>query len=345
VWSPRLSSAGPALEKLERCTTSDLPNKPRAGTPVAQPARVQAARNIELVHRLSRQSVNKHFDAYEDVDWDAPSNQILHDDPRWELPDSDPLGATAWYRNLPPPVRARLGLHLIVQQMRVGMIFEGVLSRGLLEFATTREPSSAEMRYAYHEVIEECQHSLMFREFVVRSGLHVPGLSKLDEWGAHRVPRLGRKFPELFFVFVLGGEVPIDGVQKRTLERRHDIHPLLKRVIQIHVTEEARHLAFARTYLRDRVPALGALRRTHLRLHTPFILAVMTKQMLEPPKSIIREYRIPEETIREAYYDDPERRKQLLAHLEPLVSLAIEVGIVTRSLIPLWKQLKIWPLG
>ena len=51
-------------------------------------------RFAELVARLSRQSVAKHFDAYVDVDWDNPDWAIDPTDPRWELPPDSPLGAT-----------------------------------------------------------------------------------------------------------------------------------------------------------------------------------------------------------------------------------------------------------
>src|SRR3989454_8600620 len=37
---------------------------------------------------------------------------------------------------------------------------------------------SPEFRYVYHEVIEEAQHSLMFQEFVNRSGFDIPGRSE-----------------------------------------------------------------------------------------------------------------------------------------------------------------------
>ena len=72
---------------------------------------------------------------------------------------------------LPPPPRARLGCELVASKMKIGLHFESILKRGLLEFASTLPNGAPEFRYAYHEVIEEAQHSLMFQEFVNRSGL------------------------------------------------------------------------------------------------------------------------------------------------------------------------------
>src|SRR6185436_19603409 len=111
---------------------------------------------------------------------------------------------------------------------------------------------------------EETQHSLMFRELLVRIGLDVPGLGWLDRVGARRVARLGRTFPELFFLFVLGGEEPIDHAQRHGLRAGRATHPLMARVMRIHVTEEARHICYAREYLRQHVPRLPAWRRVAL---------------------------------------------------------------------------------
>jgi len=182
--------------------------------------------------------------------------RIEADDPVWELGPDHALGGTSWYGAQPREVRTRIGLHIVVSAMHLGAHFENVLTKGLLEFALcccrSARPS---FRYAYHEAIEESQHTLMFREFVNRSGLDPGRLRRVDISGSRRVVRMGRRFPELFFLFVLGGEDPIDYVQRTMLRSEREVHPLLRRMMQIHVTEEARHLCFARAYLRERVPA------------------------------------------------------------------------------------------
>jgi hypothetical protein len=295
-----------------------------------------------LLGRLSRLSVTKHFDAYADVEWDAPGNRVEHDDPRWELPPDRPLGATAWYRTLPQPTRARLGLHLIATQVRLGFEFERVLKRGLLEFASTLPPDAPEVRYAYHELIEEAQHSLMFRELLGRIGLDVPGLGWLDRVGSRRVARLGRTFPELFFLFVLGGEEPIDHVQRESLRSGRDVHPLLQRVMRIHVTEEARHICFAREYLRHRVPLLPARRHVALAIQTPLLLAEMARQMMRPSAHVVRTYAMPREVVAEAYTQSAAHRASVMESLADVRALCVELGLVTPWARPLWRRLGIW---
>src|SRR2546425_1536709 len=154
-----------------------------------------------LLGRLSHQSVVKHFDAYADVDWEAAEHRIDPEDPRWELGD-DTLADTAWYRALPAGTRARLGLHLIATKMKIGAQFENVLQRGLLEFALQLPNGAPEFRYVYHEVIEEGQHSLMFQEFVTRTGFDVPGLGFWDRLAPPPPPRPPPPRPPPLFLFL-----------------------------------------------------------------------------------------------------------------------------------------------
>jgi hypothetical protein len=297
-----------------------------------------------LLERLSRQSVTpgKHFDAYADVAWDDDAYRIDPDDPRWELALDDPLSATEWYRAQPPEVRSRIGLHIVVSKMKIGLQFESILKRGLLEYAATLPNQSPEFRYAYHEVIEEAQHSLMFQEFVNRSGIDVKGMPKHVELGARRVVRLGRRFPALFFMFVLGGEDPIDYVQREALRSGNESHPLLERIMRIHVTEEARHLSFARHYLKTHVPQLPWLRRLALAMEAPLILGTMSQLMLRPSSDIVRTYGIPKSVIREAYSANPAHKAGVQASLSKVRTLAQGLGLITPLSKPIWKAFGIW---
>ena len=292
-----------------------------------------------LLGRLSKLSVTRHFDAYADVDWDSPEMHIDRHDPRWILGDDDPLGRTDWYRGLAPEQQASLGLDLIASKMKIGLQFEGILKQGLLRFAAGLPNRSPEFRYCYHELIEEAQHSLMFQEFVNRSGFDARGLSKIDRFGADFVVGLGRRFPELFFVFVLGGEDPIDHVQRRELRRGGTIHPLLERIMRIHVTEEARHLSFARHYLKRRVPGLSRFRRFELAVGAPLILAAMAQMMLRPSRQVVADYSIPPSVLDEAYTKNPEHQAATVESLQKVRRLCEELGLLTPMYRRFWRRL------
>lgn len=302
----------------------------------------RSSRFDELVRRLSAQSVTKHFDAYADVDWDAPGMAIDPHDPRFELAPDSPMGATDWYRSLPQATRAELGLRSIVANMKAGLQFESILKRGLLEFAFELPDGAPEFRYVYHEVIEEAQHSLMFQEFVNRSGLEAPGLTWDMRLGARFVIGMGRRFPALFFVFVLGGEDPIDHVQRSVLRSGRDIHPLLERIMRIHVTEEARHLSFARQYLRHTVPELPRWKRGVMSMVAPGILGVMASVMMRPSSDVVRRYRIPDEVLAEAYATDGQAAQEVRDSIRKVRTLLVELGLVGRVSKRLWKRFRLW---
>ncbi|MEO6204280.1 MAG: diiron oxygenase [Mycobacteriales bacterium] len=296
-------------------------------------------RYAALLDRLNDLSVTKHFDAYADIDWSAPEMALDPTDPIWELGSTDPLGSTSWYQALPQERRARLGCDLVASKMKTGLIFENILQRGLLEFAMTLPNNSSEFRYAYHEVIEEAQHTLMFQEFVNRSGLDAGGLSFFDRLSSRWIVSLGRRFPQLFFLFVLGGEDPIDYVQRRELRSDRELHPLLERIMRIHVTEEARHLSFARHYLLRTVPELSGRRKIALAVGCPLILGQMAQLMLKPSAQIVRSHQIPDDVIRAAFTDNPAHHGETIASLKKVRDLCIELGLLRRPFPRLWDAL------
>jgi hypothetical protein len=301
-----------------------------------------ADRYTDLLGRLSHQSVVKHFDAYTDVDWDHPDNAIDPADPRWDLGADHPLGGTDWYGSLPVETRARIGLHWIAGNMHTGLRFENMLKRGLLEYAFGLPNGSPEFRYAYHEVIEEAQHSLMFQEFVNRTGLEMPGIPWDMRLASRQNAAVARRTPCLFFVFVLAGEDPIDHVQRTVLRSNREVHPLLERIMRIHVTEEARHLSFARAHLRAHVPALPARRRRAIALQVPFIVARSAAQMMRPPRHLVRTYGIPRSALRQGFGPGTASRQEARDALRKLRRLLVELDLVTPTSKWLWRRFDIW---
>jgi hypothetical protein len=294
-----------------------------------------------LVDRLSRASVEKHFDAYADVDWDSPEMRIDASDPRWELEDFDPIAQTGWYRGQPADARARIGLHRIAATMRTGWEFENVLQRGLLSYAFWLGNGRPEFRYLHHEVAEESHHSMMFQEFVNRAGLPVRGMPRRMKLAAELfVLPLARLSPPLFFFFVLGGEDPIDHVQRRRL-RAGIAHPLLERIMRIHVTEEARHLSFARHFLEKELPRLPRARRALLSVAVPTLLATMVRLMLAPPADFARVNRIPVEVVRVAKRS-AQHRELMADSVAKIRRLCDDTGLLNPVARAVWRAAGIW---
>jgi hypothetical protein len=322
-------------------TTTDpsaLDDEERLGEGVAR----DEANFEALVKRLSDQSVTKHYDAYADIPWDDPDYALHADDPRFILDDTFPLGTTEWYRRQEPALQAKIGLFIIASNMKRGLEFENVLKRGLLSYAFYQLPNGdPRFRYVYHEVAEETHHGMMFQEFVNRSGLDPAPMPWALKRLTDHVMRLGRRFPTMFFLFVLGGEDPIDHVQRKVLRTRAELHPLNRTIMRHHVTEEARHISFARHHLKVEVPRLPRRRRMQLAVATPVLLGIMADMMLVPPPELHRRFGVPREVLREARRSPLALRNKREA-VAKLRRLVVELGLVSAWTRPLWKRFGLW---
>ena len=275
----------------------------------------------DLTRRLNRASVAKRYDPYEDVDWDGPDSRIDPTDPRFRLAPNHPLGATEWYRSLTETTQSALGLDWMCHLLRYGIAFESCLTRGLLEFAAALPDRSPEYRYAMHEVVEESHHSMMFQEFIDRSGRNPAPLPGWQVRYNRRIVRWAATFPELFFFHVLSGEIFIDEDNRARLARRSEQHPVVRRILQIHVTEEARHVCFAEAFLRERVGRLPFWRRWQIAAVVPFVLERGERMMLRPQPWLTQAYRIPRSALEEAYGRGSGHRERVRAIVAPVYRL------------------------
>jgi hypothetical protein len=289
------------------------------------------------VERLVSLSANSH-DAYDDVDWSVPLDP---EDPRLQVFSFDPLSHTDWYRRLPAPRKAKVGLARAAASLRTGWEFENLLQQGLLRHAYEMNNTNASFRYLHTEVIEESQHTLMFYEFIRRHAPHVEGIT-----GWHRViadPLVAitaRTSPALFYFMVLGGELPIDHMQRLALKETQ-IHPLLQRIISIHVEEEARHVAFANAEVRRIVPALSRRARQLLSMQIPLVLGIMVPMMNQPAPWLVKQYDIPKRDLARAYAS-PAARTQQADSVYRIQRVAERLGLLHPAAKAAWKAANIY---
>jgi P-aminobenzoate N-oxygenase AurF len=304
---------------------------------------ISDAQYSKQVRKLSEASVHKHWEAYVDISWDDADLQVSLDDPRWRLVADDPLGSHPWYLAQPSKVQSRIALTRLASNMRVGVQFENLLSRALLTLAVKQPNGADTFRYAYHEVIEEGHHTLMFQEVINRSHLPIRGASRLNWYLMKLGQMIGTHVrPEALFFGVLGGEEPIDYFQRKALRHPETLHPLLEKIFRIHISEEARHVSFAQTYLRHCVPRLGTLRRRWLAFTTPLVTAYLAHQMMDPTKDLEKRCGVPHHVIVEAYYKNPVWQAELAESVRKIRDLAVELGIAGPLARRIWKRLGIW---
>ena len=84
----------------------------------------------EMLATLSEGSVRRSFNPYTDIDWDAQAFAVKADDPRWILPESDPIGAHAWYQAQSMERQIEIGMWRQANVAKVGEQFENILIRG-----------------------------------------------------------------------------------------------------------------------------------------------------------------------------------------------------------------------
>jgi hypothetical protein len=295
----------------------------------------------ERLRTLSQASVEQHFDAFVDIDWDNPDFAIDPTDERWILPEADVLGRHPWYKALPREEQIRIGLYRQANVTKVGLQFEQVLIAGLMNYSFSLPNGSPEFRYATHEATEECHHTQMFQEFVNRSGQDVGGGSRLFRAVAPILPLAAKVVPFGFYYGVLAGEEPIDHVQKSILRAGDEMHPLLQRIMQIHVAEEARHIGFAHQYLEHQAPKLRRFDRAVLSVAVPLIMRWLCDEILVPSRKARQDMGIPKSVVKDIYWRQPESRKMLRDLFADVRMLAEDTGMMNRTSRKVWRLMKI----
>lgn len=295
----------------------------------------------ETLQTLSEGSVRRSFDAFLDIPWDDPAYAIDREDPRWSLPAVDALGAHPWYQEQSEERRVAIGIWRQANVAKVGLQFENILIRGIMQYVFTVPNGSPEFRYLTHEATEETHHTQMFQEFVNRAGVDVPGMRRVIRVASPVIPWVASAFPEWFFTMVLAGEEPIDHIQKSILRAGDEIHPLLERIMQIHVAEEARHISFAHEYLQERVPRLGRVRKALLSVLYPITMRVACDLIVVPGKELTTDMGVPRSVVKDVFWRSEQGQKMLRDFFGDVRALAEETGLMNPVSRRVWKLLGI----
>lgn len=294
----------------------------------------------DILANLSDGSVRRHFDPYADIDWDAPEMAIDPNDPGWILsPEHDTLGATEWYRNLPQDKQIELGRWRVANAIKVGAAFESILIRGMMQYIMKLPNNKPEFRYSLHEMTEECNHIQMFQELVNRTGADAPGMRpwfrRMSPW----IGVAGGYAQVILFIGILGGEEPIDHYQKGLIRQGADLPPAVLRTMQIHVAEEARHISFAGEFLHRRISRMSRGRRRVCAYAFPIAMRWLATEIMKPHPEIVERFDIPNDVMREAFWDSPHARRVLAGYFADMRTLADSAGIYTTGSRRLWRAL------
>ncbi|GAA4385069.1 diiron oxygenase [Tsukamurella soli] len=296
----------------------------------------------QTLYDLSEASVHRNFDPYIDIDWDSPELAVVPDDARWVCNDRfDPIGRNEWYQAQPLEKQIAIGMWRQANVAKVGLQFESILIRGIMQYTAAQPNDSIEFRYATHEAKEECNHTLMFQEFVNRTGMDVPG----GPWWFRRlspiIPLFSTIAPLIFYMGVLAGEEPIDHLQKQFLRSGDTQHPAMTRIMQIHVAEEARHISFAHQLLERRIPTRGKFPQFLLSLAMPIVMRVLLGAIMVPPREFWETFDIPRSVKKDIFWRSPESKAARVETFGDVRMLAERCDLMNPFSRVLWRVLGI----
>lgn len=208
--------------------------------------------------RLLRASERLFHDPITEIDWDQPLDPTLFAIPEHRVS----LYGTELWRQMPHEQRVQLSWHEFASISSVGLWFELILMQSLLRYAYDQDPASPHVQYCLTEIGDETRHSIMFAKASERLA---PGARYRPSTLVHRLGRFYKATaagPSLF-ASVLVAEETLDRLQRELMDTRGML-PLAEQVARIHVTEEARHVAYARTAVERQLPKLT---RSQLAFH------------------------------------------------------------------------------
>ena len=208
----------------------------------------------EFSERLLKGSVKKSYLPVVDIDWDAP----LDPDKFFLPPRTVSLYGTAIWDEMTREQRIELSRQELVNTLSAGIWFENILNQALLRKMMHQDPTARATHYQLTELGDETRHMIMFGRAIEHVGAKPVQPRLYQRMIINCLPFIFRG--SVLWVAALIGEEIFDSLQRQMMDDP-ELQPMVQRLMRIHVTEEARHIQFARDGLRKRAPHLRRLNR------------------------------------------------------------------------------------
>jgi hypothetical protein len=296
----------------------------RAGTPT---------RN-EFSERLLRGSVKKYYEPIVDIDWDAP----LDPDKFFLPPRLVSLYGTSLWDKMSREQQIDLSRHELVNTLSAGIWFENILNQGILRTLMHADPTSNETHYALTEMGDETRHMVMFGKAITRMGAKPIQPRWYQRVIINAVP-LGFKGSALWVAALMGEEI-FDSLQRQMMDDP-ELQPMVQRLMRIHVTEEARHIQFARDGVRQRIAEMPRFNRWWISsingIGGPFFRFIFTNPVMY--RRVGLDWREARRTARRS----PHRHQVQIMGFAPLAAFLEEVGLMGRIARRMWRRANFLP--
>lgn len=281
----------------------------------------------DIAARLLRAAAKRSYNPDTDIDW---PESIAND--RFFLPEHRvSLWGTPLWDRMSQEQRILLSRHEVASMAQAGVWFELILGQLLIRFIYDEDYVSQHTRWALTEIADECRHSAMFARLVDTLVGHQHRPERMTLFLGRFLKTCGN--PVEGFADILVAEEILDMIQREAMVD-HTIQPLIRSVSQLHVTEEARHVHFARDELARRVRGFNRVQLLRARYIVAISAAVVADALVRP--SCYAAVGLDPREARHVVKRSAARRETLRWSASKLTAFFSEIGLIKEPTRRIW---------
>ncbi len=284
----------------------------------------------EFSERLLKGSVKKSYEPVVDIDWDAP----LDPDKFFLPPRLVSLYGTPLWDEMTREQQIELSRQELVNTLSAGIWFENMLNQSLLRTILHEDPTSRSTHYKLTELGDETRHMVMFGKAIERIGAKPVQPRRFHRYIINALPLVFQRGSMLWVAALIGEEI-FDSLQRQMMDDP-ELQPIIQRLMRIHVTEEARHIQFARDGARNRVADMPRVNRWFL-ANINGLGGYFFNYLFSNPVPYARAGLDPMRA-RHAARTSEHRRQIQIAGFAPLAAFLTEIGLMGRIAKRAWKR-------
>ncbi len=294
------------------------------------PVRQGGPSREDFADRLLKGSVKKSYEPVVDIDWNAPL-----DPDKFYLPARlVSLYGTPMWDEMTRAQQIELSRQELVNTLSAGIWFENMLNQALLRTILHEDPTSRSTHYKLTELGDETRHMVMFGKAIERIGAKPVRPRLFHRMIINALPLAFQRGSMLWVAALIGEEI-FDSLQRQMMDDP-ELQPIIQRLMRIHVTEEARHIQFARDGARKRVVEMPRFNRWFI-ANINGLGGYFFNYLFSNPVPYARAGLDPKRA-RKVARTSPHRRDIQVAGFAPLAAFLTEVGLMGSIARRGWKR-------
>ncbi len=286
----------------------------------------------EFSARLLKGSVKKSYEPIVDIDWDAP----LDPDKFYLPPRLVSLYGTPMWDEMTREQQVELSRQELVNTLSAGIWFENMLNQSLLRTILHEDPTSRSTHYKLTELGDETRHMVMFGKAIERIGAKPVRPRLFHRMIINALPLAFQRGSMLWVAALIGEEI-FDSLQRQMMDDP-ELQPIIQRLMRVHVTEEARHIQFARDGARNRVQTMPRLNKWFM-ANINGLGGYFFRFLFSNPIPYARTG-LDAKRARATARNSPHRHEMQMAGFAPLAAFLTEIGLMGPIARRGWKHTK-----